>query len=299
VGRTFRPQPPFQAAIPTLGSILEEPAIQPAAGRNARPTKSATLVTVCTPSLERLKTGACQLWWWRLSDGPAALLSDSGVALLSSDVALLSSDELARYRRFLVQPAAQSFLAARVLVRSILSAYCGVPPVDWRFENNPWGKPRISSPACPTGLRFNLSHKPGFVVCLVGLDRELGVDVEDITTGRVDLPGLADRFFAPSESAQVRALDGDARIRRFYQLWTLKEAYLKARGFGITLGLDKFSFSFDASSQIRFDPGVLDSPDAWDFHHFYPDPHHIIAAAVSAGSPPAAIDLCDASAALR
>jgi 4'-phosphopantetheinyl transferase len=216
------------------------------------------------------------LWWWR----PDA--SQRGTALLSAD-------ELARYHRYLVPHAAQTFLAARVLLRSVLSAYCSVAPADWRFETNPWGRPRIATAKAPAGLIFNLSHKPGCVVCLIGHGRELGVDVEDTAANRPNVLELAERFFSPSEAAALKALPVERQFDRFYDLWTLKESYIKARGMGLSLGLSHLSFTPSGNTAtVRFDPGFQDVPEAWDFCLFHPDTQHLIATAVERlpGSPP-------------
>jgi 4'-phosphopantetheinyl transferase len=239
-------------------------------------------------NLDDLKRGVCHLWWWR----PDALTD----TLAESGLALLSADELARYGRYLVSHAAQTFLVARVFLRSVLSVYSTIAPADWRFETNPWGRPRIAASA-PAGLTFNLSHKPGCVVCLTGHGRELGVDVEDTAANRPHVLELVERFFSPSEAAELRALPAERQVDRFYELWTLKESYIKARGMGLSLGLSRFSFSPRGSTaSVRFDPGFHDDPAAWDFRLFHPDPQHLIATAVErlAGSPPT-IEIRDAA----
>jgi 4'-phosphopantetheinyl transferase len=211
--------------------------------------------------------------------------------------AFLSSDEIDRYRRYLVPEAAQTFVAARVLVRSLLSSYVGLEPEEWRFEANPWGRPHIANPGTPGGLFFNLSHKPGFLTCLVGPSRDLGVDVEDISANRPYLFQIAERFFSSSEAAGLRALPGERQTQRFYELWTLKEAYIKARGVGLSLGLSKFSFSVEGdSAQVRFDPGFDDDPGAWDFRLFrFCSPHLISTAVQRLKGRPVPIEIADAA----
>ena len=92
------------------------------------------------------------------------------------------------------------------------------------------------------GLRFNLSHTDGLVVCLVAVEREIGVDVEH--TARAGSVGIeiAERFSSPSEVAELRSLPFADQRSRFFDYWTLKEAYIKARGLGLHLPLDQFSF---------------------------------------------------------
>jgi 4'-phosphopantetheinyl transferase len=237
---------------------------------------------VCPIALDDLRRGICHLWWWRPDASPSEILAQRGIALLSDD-------ELARYRRYLVPHAAQTFLAARVFLRSVLSAYCAIAPADWRFETNPWGRPRIATASAPAGLTFNLSHKPGCVACLIGHGRTVGVDVEHTAADRPHVLELAGRFFSPSEAAALNALPVERQFDRFYELWTLKESYIKARGMGLSLGLSRFSFAPDGSTaNVRFDPGFHDDPAAWDFRLFRPDPQHVIATAVErlAGSSP-------------
>jgi 4'-phosphopantetheinyl transferase len=184
-----------------------------------------------------------------------------------------------------------------VLLRSILSLYAGLEPEAWRFDANPWGRPSIANPGAPSGLFFNLSHKPGFVACLVGLGRDLGVDVEDLSVNRPHLSQIAERYFSPSEAAGLRALPAEHQTQRFYELWTLKEAYIKARGMGLSLGLSRFSFSVEEdTASVRFDPGFDDDPGTWDFRLFRQRSPHLISTAVRRlDGRPAPIEIADAS----
>jgi 4'-phosphopantetheinyl transferase len=207
----------------------------------------------------------------------------------------LSEDEIGRYTRYLVPAAAQTFLAARVLVRSLLSAYASLSPSAWRFETNRWGRPYIANLEAPRDLLFNLSHKPGLVTCLVGYGRELGVDVEHYAN-RPYLLDIASRFFSPSETAALLALPDSQRIPRFYELWTLKEAYIKARGIGLSLGLANFSFTPSRNTAtIRFEPGFDDDPGSWDFRLFRIVEDHLIATAIRRTATPLDIETFDAA----
>ena len=105
----------------------------------------------------------------------------------------------------------------------------------------------------------------GLVVCAVGAHAELGVDVEDIRR-TVDLDGVARLSFSSAELAAWRALSGAEKIHRFFELWTAKEAYLKALGAGLTLPLDGFSIAFGAGAPtIAFEPGFADDATSWAF----------------------------------
>jgi len=229
------------------------------------------------------------LWWWRP-------LSSFDEPLTHRGVGFLSAGELERYRRYLVPAAAQTFLAARVFLRSILSAYSQLAPPEWCFDTNAWGRPYIANAGAPTGLCFNLSHKPRFVTCLVGVGRDLGVDVEDASYGRAHLLDIASRFFSPSESEGLRALSAGDRMQRFYELWTLKEAYIKARGMGLSLGLARFSFSVAGeTATVRFDSGFDDDQAAWDFRLFKACAPHLISTAVRRQARPLHIHMRDAT----
>ncbi|MBV9504528.1 MAG: 4'-phosphopantetheinyl transferase superfamily protein, partial [Acidobacteriia bacterium] len=176
---------------------------------------------------QSLHDGACHLWHWR----PAAFEG----RLRERALSFLSPEELARHSRYLVPQPGRTFLAARVFLRSVLSIYHPLPPRSWQFETNPWGRPRVTNLGPRNRFDFNLSHKPGQVTCLVGYGRDLGVDVEDAAANRPYLFDIADRFFSSSEAAGLRALPPPNQLERFYELWTLKESYIKARGIGLSL----------------------------------------------------------------
>jgi 4'-phosphopantetheinyl transferase len=234
-----------------------------------------------------LRRGACHLWYLR----PPVFAGAARQRALS----VLSPDDSARYARYLVPGAAQTFLASRLLVQSVLSAYASVVPSAWRFETNRWGRPYIANPEAPRGLLFNLSHKPGAITCLVGCDRDLGVDVEHCAA-RPYLLDIASRFFSPAEAAALMALPEEDRVRRFFELWTLKEAYIKARGVGLSLGLANFSFSPSGNTaEVRFEPGFDDDAKTWDFRLFRLVEEHLIATAIRRTPKPLEIQTFDAS----
>ncbi len=117
----------------------------------------------------------------------------------------------------------------------------------------------IGPPACPD-LRFNISHTDGLIACAVTIGREVGVDVEHV--GRRLTHDVAGRFFAPREVADLRALPDDEQQRVFFDYWTLKEAYIKARGFGLALPLGDFAFKLNPpdAPAITFEPALEDDP---------------------------------------
>ena len=139
----------------------------------------------------------------------------------------VTPDELERLERLHFARDRYIFLAGRVLLRTVLSNYQAVPPADWCFVINEYGRPRIAAtPDSP--IDFNVAKTDGLVVCAVARCGEIGVDAENCRPA--PLFDVADRFFAPAEIAALRALPPEQRLRRFYDYWTLKESYINARG---------------------------------------------------------------------
>jgi 4'-phosphopantetheinyl transferase len=155
----------------------------------------------------------------------------------------LDPGERERMRRMATGALRHLFLVSHGLARTMLSAFGGAAPGDWRFERNQWGAPRLAGPAGAPPLRFSLSHAPGWAVCAVSLDREIGADVEAPRAG-MDVLGIAARFFSPAEAAALAALPEQGRKERFASLWTLKEAYSKAQGRGLAVALSSFTVEF-------------------------------------------------------
>jgi 4'-phosphopantetheinyl transferase len=130
-------------------------------------------------------------------------------------------------------------------------------------------------------LHFNLTNTKGLIACIVGWTSEVGIDVESIER-RGETLGIADRFFSPSEASALRALPDAEQVHRFFHLWTLKEAYIKARGMGLALPLDQFSFHLarGARTRISFDPRLVDDETTWQFDSFWPTQTHFVSTAV-------------------
>ena len=195
--------------------------------------------------------------------------------------ALLSADEHARMARLVFERDRHRFLLTRALVRTMLSRYANVAPAKWSFITNVHGRPEIlDRPSGVPDLRFNISHTEGLIACAVTIGREVGVDVEHI--GRRLTHDVAGRFFAPREVDDLKALPPDDQPRRFFDYWTLKEAYIKARGFGLALPLGDFAFTLSPPSPptITFEPALDDDPATWQFFQDWPTPHHRLGLAV-------------------
>jgi len=176
---------------------------------------------------------------------------------------VLSEDERTRWQTFRFEKGRREYLTSRALVRFALSQYRPVAPEAWRFQVNAYGKP---SPAPECGLRFNLSNSSGLVVCLIAHEAEVGVDAEPYERAG-EIAKLSETVFSPLELAQLDPLHGNEKTNRALSIWTLKEAYVKAKGMGFSLPLTKFSFLFGGAAGIRLelDPRLGDQAERWRF----------------------------------
>jgi len=154
----------------------------------------------------------------------------------------LSEDERARADRFAFEDLQERYIVGRGILRDILARYCGTAAAVLRFAYAPHGKPLLAGTQEAEGLQFNASHSGAFFMCAVARGMRLGIDIEKIEF-REDCLRLAQRFFAPSEVAELRALPLEQQLDAFHACWTRKEAYVKAKGSGLATPLDKFEVS--------------------------------------------------------
>lgn len=178
---------------------------------------------------------------------------------------LLSEDEREKQARFHFERDRHRYLVTRAMVRTVLSEYVDVPAKDWRYAANDYGKPSIAPELTSArGIEFNVSHTDGLVVLGVTRERAIGVDVENVRSRQVDI-GIADRYFAPPEVAALRALPRERQQRGFLEFWTLKESYIKARGMGLSIPLDRFWFELSTGLPVQFviDAALIDRADRW------------------------------------
>ena len=212
------------------------------------------------------------------------------LARRDSFLELLSPDEHERMARLVFERDQRRFLLTRALVRTMLSRYAAVAPQDWAFIANVHGRPELlDRPEGVPDLRFNISHTDGLIACAVTIGREVGVDVEHV--GRRLTRDVPARFFAPQEVADLNAVAEPDRHKVFFDYWTLKEAYIKARGFGLALPLADFAFRLSPSSppEISFEPALPDDPATWQFAQDWPTPVHRLGLAVRRSGPDLAI----------
>jgi 4'-phosphopantetheinyl transferase len=232
------------------------------------PVKSAAL-DVPNSAPDAPHANEVVLWWMAVESPPAGCVARW--------YALLDEGERARADRFYFVADREIFIAAHALRRVLLAHVDGLPAADWKFAASPAGKPEIAPALNRSRWRFNLSHTRGLVACAVGIDYELGIDVE-ATDGVRDVLALAERFFAEDELALLRRANEDQRQKAFFRIWTLKEAYIKATGEGLARPLNSFAFGLDPITFRTF-AGNRDDIADWQFEQFDATPRHIIALA--------------------
>lgn len=187
--------------------------------------------------------------------------------LTEADVAawreVLDDDELTRVARFAFERNRVEYTAAHALTRKLLSAETGEPADAFRYHAGDKGKPAALCDGRGVDVHFNLSHTGGLVAVAAAHGLELGLDVEAMDR-KVEL-AVADRYFFGAEAAWLSGLPSESRAEGFLRLWTLKEAYIKATGRGLSQALDEFWFDVDPP-RIRFTPAIADDEAAWRFH---------------------------------
>lgn len=171
----------------------------------------------------------------------------------------LGADERERAERFFFARDRARFIVARGVLRLILGRYLAVEPGELRFAYNAYGKPALTGGADAQQLRFNLSHSQGLALYALARSCEVGIDLEQI---RADLASdlIAERYFSAQEAAMLRALPPESRLQGFFNCWTRKEAYIKARGMGLSLPLDQFTVALLPGEPARL-LGVVGAPD--------------------------------------
>lgn len=219
-------------------------------------------------------------WAWPASDVVHVWRAkSSGECALDWEV--LDALERRRAER-LVQPLhRRRFVAAHGFLRHLLAAYLGCAPRALRFATGATGKPWVVEPAVPH-CGFNLSHSGDLAVVAIARDQRIGIDIE-CADPMADMERLVMRFFAASEAQGWRALASAQRTAGFFRLWTRKEAFMKATGAGLALGLDQVVVSCEESAQLLQIPAQYGLPGGWTLHDFTAAPG-VFGAVVVAGA---------------
>lgn len=188
---------------------------------------------------------------------------------------VLDADEAQRWKRYYNKQTQDLFLVAHVATRFVLSHYGQIDPADWVFERGENGRPELTGG--PRGLRFNISHTDGMVAVLVHSDNDAGVDVESPWRA-TNITSVSRRVFTDAERTAMLALPEKLQAERFYQLWTLKESFIKAKGKGFAMPLSKFAFTIGDEGSIGFscDPSLDPDASKWSYSTAWTESGHVV-----------------------
>jgi 4'-phosphopantetheinyl transferase len=179
---------------------------------------------------------------------------DIGAERLADLSALLSSDERDRASRFRFDLHRNRFIACRGTLRERLAEKVNIAPSALQFVYGAHGKPALSGHE----LQFNVSHSHDMAMIAISETTEVGCDIERIDPSFAD-EQIPERFFSPYEIATLRALPVADQCDAFFRCWTRKEAYIKACGMGVSLGLD----TFDVTLAPDQPAALLRGADGW------------------------------------
>jgi 4'-phosphopantetheinyl transferase len=177
-----------------------------------------------------------------------------------------------------------AFVAGRSLARRLLAAHTGAAPDRIAFRETSHGKPHLAWPSPGRELSFNVSHTRALVACAVAWERDVGVDVETIREPPLE---LVDRYFAAPEARAILALPEAERRDAFFAVWTLKEAFIKALGRGLSQPLDRFAVTWTPPALLPYGD-FESSADRWHLFRAQPafDAALAVCAAGAAGKRP-------------
>lgn len=218
------------------------------------------------PPPKKLRLDDNEVHLWRAS-------LDLGASQVDRLREILSAEEQKRAERFYFQKDRERFVAARGQLRYLLAGYLDLKAEALRFCYGLHGKPALSRAPVEATLRFNLSHSHGLALYAIAYGREIGVDLERICAD-LEYEQIIERFFSDQEKNQMNELPSHLKRKGFFTLWTLKEAYLKARGEGLFSHLDQFDilFSLEGSTpSLNLKRGPKEAA-RWSLGTFTPAP---------------------------
>lgn len=196
-------------------------------------------------------------------------------AYLESLRKILSSDELAKAERFYFEKDRTSYIAARGMLRKILSHYLAIEPSTIQFQYSPYGKPSV-----PQAIHFNVSHSHERVLYAISQKRVVGIDIEFIRPVQ-EFWEVAKTYFSKNEVAMLAKIPPQKQLEAFYQLWTRKEAYIKAKGGGLSMPLSSFDVSLGEPTRLlETRPDKVEALN-WILKSYIPEEHYIAALVMS------------------
>ncbi len=211
-----------------------------------------------------------------------SLQSDEGD--VASRIAILSADERKRANQFKVERPRNQFIVTRSTLRFLIGKYLQSRPEQLEFEIAEHGKPHLRDSS--GRLEFNVSHSHDLALFAFARFSPIGIDVEWLGR-KVSHADVAKRFFSELEQEQLNQLPEEDRQRAFLECWTRKEAYLKARGFGLSRDPRTFSvpLSSDLNTRLLEDQADASAVQGWRIYPLQPEHHYCGATVVSVDSP--------------
>lgn len=196
---------------------------------------------------------------------------------------LLSEDELSRMHRFHFERHRRRYAVGRATLRCLLAKYYGVAPASLKFCEGPAGKPVLSGAWAASEIQFNVAHCEDLALFGITRGALIGVDVEQIR----EIPEadhLVRQFFCPEEANVFSRLPPVQRPQAFFNLWTRKEALLKATGEGVAHSLNRVEVSLlpEEQASIRKLPPEFGQIDQWSLVEVTSQPKYAAAVAVRA-----------------
>jgi len=188
-------------------------------------------------------------------------------SLLQNMFETLSPDEKTRAERYHFDKDKNHFIAARGILREILSRYLETDPVKITFTYSSLGKPALDNSTNNYQLKFNVSHSNGMALYAFSKENNIGIDIEYMRND-VKYEDIAIRFFSQQEASTLRSLPGHLKTHAFYNCWTRKEAYLKAKGEGLTASLNQFNVSLAPGepAALLSNQQAPEDPSRWSLH---------------------------------
>lgn len=193
----------------------------------------------------------------------------------------LSVEERDRMQKFHAPRHRHTYLVAHALVRGALARELDCAPSELIFENNAFGKPSVVLPASRAKLEFNLSHTEGMCVVALSTSSRVGCDVESLDQPTLEVD-IARNFFTPEESEEILTHPSAQQVQRLLTYWTLKEAYIKAEGLGLSMGLDTFYFSLQENQppRLMLKSGAQQPSAQWQFKQMMISDHYLFSLAI-------------------
>lgn len=198
---------------------------------------------------------------------------------------LLSTDERLKAARFRFEKDSAKYIVTRGTLRIILGRYLDKKPEELKFSYNQYGKPALHSINTNKLISFNVSHSHGLALIAVAQNWDVGVDIEYVRTN-VNYEEIAERFFSPAEKVVWRLLPTSVKQEAFFNCWTRKEAYIKAKGMGLSIPLNEFDVSFKPGEPAALLNTTWDEQEAnrWSLKEITLAPDYIAALAVEASN---------------